>query len=114
MSESPSRAAGAMCVDGPKQERLEPARQGASMAAKTDPTACRGVAWSQDWLRQVYTECASHQGCCNEFGVAWRYLVPELRRANKRVGVCLCRIYSDPCRRDPVLTMGHQECKKPE
>lgn len=53
--------------------------------------------WSRDWLQQIYAHCASRSTCCNEFGTAWRYLVPELRRGDKRLGVCLCSRYDDSC-----------------
>lgn len=54
----------------------------------------RAVAWSQDWLQQVYGRCMSLPTCQNEFGTAWRYCVPETRRGDKRVGMCLCRTYA--------------------
>ena len=68
------------------------------VAAKpvVDPgVAAPCLAWSQDWLRQIYGQCASRADCRNEFGFAWRYLVPETKRHEKTAGVCLCRRYTD-------------------
>lgn len=58
------------------------------------PGVLQAIAWSQDWLQRVYAHCASSPTCRNEFGTAWRYCVPETRRGDKRVGMCLCRMYA--------------------
>lgn len=62
------------------------------------PASVQATAWSQDWLQRVYAHCASLPTCQNEFGTAWRYRVPEPRRSDKRVGMCLCRMYASQLR----------------
>lgn len=62
-------------------------------SGRSDASPC--LAWSRDWLRQIYGQCVTRPDCRNEFGYAWRYLVPETKRPEKAAGVCLCKRYTD-------------------
>lgn len=57
--------------------------------------AGQGAAWADDWLRQIYGQCVARSHCGNEFGIAWRYWVPEDKRNQKGRGVCLCKRFTD-------------------
>jgi hypothetical protein len=50
--------------------------------------------WSRAWLADAYARCKMQGHCANEFGVAWRYQVPESRRPYKPEGDCLCQRYA--------------------
>ena len=57
----------------------------------------RCSAWTKQRLRQVYGHCLSLHTCGTEFGVTWRFQVPETKRPLKVEGVCLCsRFYGSP------------------
>lgn len=49
--------------------------------------------WPTQWLSETYTRCKSQSHCANEFGVPWRFQVPDRRRSDKAPGRCLCQRY---------------------
>ncbi len=51
------------------------------------------LCWSANWINETYRRCKSQDHCANEFGVAWRYQVPDRRRSEKAEGRCLCQRY---------------------
>lgn len=51
------------------------------------------LCWSANWISETYRRCKSQDHCANEFGVAWRYQVPDRRRSEKGEGRCLCQRY---------------------
>lgn len=64
-----------------------------SAGMAVNPCAEAALTWPREWFRSAYAACPRLSGCANEFGVVWRYAVPESKRAEKTIGVCLCRRY---------------------
>ncbi|HEV6967702.1 hypothetical protein [Roseateles sp.] len=72
----------------------QPARSRRSAAATDSPPAERPT-HAAFWLAQAYVRCREQDECANEFGVPWRYQVPEAKRRDKCKGLCLCQRYAN-------------------
>lgn len=77
------------------QSATAPNDEGVSGEPAAAPCAEAALPWPQAWFRSAYAACPRLPGCANEFGVVWRYAVPESRRAEKTIGVCLCRQFNE-------------------
>lgn len=81
----PAARGGATSAEPAVTSQLSPA----SGAASEEAALC----WSANWISEAYRRCKSLDHCANEFGVAWRYQVPDRRRSEKAEGRCLCQRY---------------------
>ena len=82
---APAARGGATSAEPPVNHPLAPDAGGAGDEA--------ALCWSANWINETYRRCKSQDHCANEFGVAWRYQVPDRRRSEKAEGRCLCQRY---------------------
>lgn len=73
----------------------ELARARRSAPAADTPPAKPPATAAALWLAQAYVRCRGQDECANEFGVPWRYQVPEAKRREKCKGLCLCQRYAN-------------------